>query len=289
MPAEPLILDSITHLKPEHRGRPVLSGSHGGRYAAWYAAEMGAGAAIFNDAGIGRDRAGVSGLALLAKLSIPAACVSHRSARIGQGQHALEHGVLSEVNAPAAALGLTAGMTAREAMARLAAADLAVPPKPPAEHEARRDVPELGRDGVRVIVMDSISLVSAADVGHIAVTASHGGLLGGRPETAVKYPVFAVVTNDADRGCDDAGITRLPALDAQNIAGACVAASSARIGDGASTLDDGIISVVNETARRHGGAVGQTCRAFVAAMVAARAGAISAETIVMIDANISNL
>lgn len=271
MPSAPLVLDSVTHLKPKHRGRAALCASHGGRYAGWYAADKQVGAVILNDAGIGREAAGIGGMEFLAGLRIPAACVSHRSARIGEGAHMLAHGVLSHVNDPAGALGLVVGMTARAAMARLDASALVVRDRPPAEHEARRDVPELGRDKVRVIVMDSNGLVTPDDAGHVIVTASHGGLLGAKPETAVKYPVFAAVYNDADCGIDDAGISRLPALDARGIAGACVSAFSARIGDGQSTLDDGFVSALNDNARRHGGAIGQSCRLFVAAMVAAGA------------------
>ena len=54
-------------------------------------------------------------------------------------------------------------------------------------------------------------------------TGSHGALLGGKPETAIKIPVFAAIYNDADFGIDDAGIARLPALDARGIAGAASA------------------------------------------------------------------
>lgn len=270
MPNAPLVLDSVTHLKPEHRGRAALCGSHGGHYAGWYAADKQVGAVILNDAGVGREAAGISGMEFLAGLRIPAACVSHRSARIGDGAHMLTHGILSYVNEPAGAIGLVVGMAARAAMALLDVASLVVRDRPPAEHEARRDVPELGRDKARVIVMDSNGLVTPEDAGHVIVTASHGGLLGAKPETAVKYPVFAAVYNDADRGIDDAGISRLPALDARGIVGACVSAFSARIGEGQSTLDDGFISALNETARRHGGTVGQSCRQFVSLMVAAR-------------------
>jgi len=87
---------------------------------------------------------------------------------------------------------------------------------------------------------------------------------------AIKHPVFACVCNDADRGAGNAGTTRLPALDQRGIAAACVSAFSARIGDGRSTLADGYISTVNETARRYGGLVGQSTREFVATMLAAR-------------------
>ncbi|MBU2531945.1 MAG: hypothetical protein KKB37_04355, partial [Alphaproteobacteria bacterium] len=143
-------------------------------------------------------------------------------------------------------------------------------PPPPVLDEARTEDLAAGREGVRVIIADSNSLVCEEDSGHVFVSASHGGLLGGRPETAVKYPVFAAVYNDADRGAGDAGISRLPALDERGIAGACVSAFSARIGDGRSIYHDGYISALNHKATKYGGAIGQSCREFVVAMVEAK-------------------
>jgi hypothetical protein len=269
MPANFVVLDSVTHLSEADRGRSSYCASHGGVYAGYYAAKCGAGAVIFNDAGVGREMAGVAGLGLLDDLEVPAATVSHRSARIGDGADGLVRGVLSTINTAARSLGLVEGMACAEALKILSEADLQPAPAPPALAEARFES-EVGRDGVRVIITDSNSLVEPDDAGHVFVSASHGALLGGRPETAVKYPVFAGVYNDADRGADDAGISRLPALDARGIAGACVSAFSARIGDGRSTYNDGYISAVNETAIQHGGAIGQSCRAFVEIMVEAR-------------------
>jgi hypothetical protein len=268
---EPVVLDSVTHLTDEHRGCVALCMSHGGHYAAYYAAAKGVAALILNDAGVGREQAGLAGLAYLEKLGVPAASVSHRSARIGDGRDGLARGLLSFANRPAATLGVKPGLSSKQALEILAAAGLQPAGEPPSEAEHRYEIAEAGSDGVKVIVMDSISLVRPDDAGHIIVAASHGGLLGGRPETAVKYPVFAAVTNDADRGIDDAGVSRLPAMDARGIAGACVSAFSARIGDGKSTFEHGYISTLNETARKHGGEIGQSCRTFVAAMVAARA------------------
>jgi hypothetical protein len=272
---EPVVLDSVTHLEAKHRGAVAYCASHGGSYAAYYAAAKGVAALILSDAGIGRERAGVAGLDLLEKLGVPAAAISHRSARIGYGSDGVARGILSTVNDPAAALGLEVGMACRTALERLAGAGLPPAPAPAAAEEFRFEISEAGRGGVKVIVMDSISLVTPADIGHVIIAASHGGLLGGRPETAVKQPVFAAVVCDADRGIDDAGISRLPAMDARGIAGACVSAFSARIGDGRSLYQDGFISVVNDSARQHGGLIGQSCRDFVAAMVAARAGQIA--------------
>jgi len=203
----------------------------------------------------------------LADRGVPGACVGHMTARIGDGADMLARGRLSAVNAPAAALGLTGGMAAQAALSVLAAAGL-----PPATtggtlDEARREIEGAGRGGVRVIVLDSNGLVGPGDSGHVVVTGSHGGLLGGRPETAVKAQVAAALYNDAGIGVDDAGISRLPALDARGIAGACVSCFSARIGDGMSTWQDGFVSALNPLAAARGGRIGQSARDFVAAML----------------------
>ncbi len=270
LPPAIVVLDSVTHLEPKHHGAVAFCGSHAGIYAAYYAAYKGLAAVILNDAGIGRERAGVAGLALLEKLGVPGAAISHLSARIGEGQDGVSRGILTTVNGPAAKLGLAPGQSCREALLLLHEAAPGPSPRPEPLEESRFEVSEAGRGGVKVIVVDSMSLVKPEDDGHIIVAASHGGALGGRPEMAIKYPVFACICNDADRGIDNAGTTRLPALDQRGIAAACVSAFSARIGDGRSTLADGYISTVNDTARRHGGLVGQSAADFVAAMVTAR-------------------
>lgn len=260
-----LVLDSVTHLTDAAAGRAVLCASHGGVYAAWYAARKGVSAMILHDAGIGRDGAGIGGLDWLAARGLPGACIGHRSARIGAGADMLSRGLLSAVNAPAAALGLHQGMRASEALAILAAAGL--PPASVAEamDESRRVI--FSRRGIQVIALDSNGLVGPQDAGHIVVTGSHGGLLGGRPETAVKAAVFAALYNDAGFGIDDAGISRLPALQARGIAGACVSCFSARIGEGMSTWNDGVVSALNPLAALHGGRIGQSARDFVAALL----------------------
>ena len=51
--------DSITRIGSEATGAVVVNGSHGGLYAAYLAAKLGVAAAVFNDAGVGRDRAGI--------------------------------------------------------------------------------------------------------------------------------------------------------------------------------------------------------------------------------------
>ena len=84
------------------------------------------------------------------------------------------------------------------------------------QEETRHRVAE-GESGIAALALDSASLVKPEDAGAIVLTGSHGALLGGRPETAIKVAVFGAVYNDADRGIDDAGISRLPALDQRGI------------------------------------------------------------------------
>ncbi len=265
-----IILDSVTHMQDTHRGKAIVCASHGGLYAGYYAAKMGVGAIVFNDAGVGRDRAGVAGVKLLDDLGTPAATISHRSARIGDGADTAKRGRISYVNPTAKALGVTVGQSVEEVMQIWDKNELIPSPPPAPLEEARYEAREAGGNGVRVMVLDSMSLVDQSDAGHIVVAASHGGLMGGNTTTAIKVNAFAALLNDADRGMDDAGISRLPVFDQRGIAGGCVSAFTARIGDGRSMLQDGVISACNETARKHGGRVGQRAQDFVAAMVEAR-------------------
>lgn len=270
-----IVRDSVTELDGSAHGVVVLAASHGGRYAAWCAARAGVAAVILSDAGCGRNGAGVAGLALLAALGVPAAAIDIWSARIGDGADCLARGRLSTVNPPAEALGLRIGMPAAAALDMLASAALRPSPMPGSLAESRRPIAEASVPPVHAIALDSTSLVRAEDSGHVVVTGSHGGILGGRAETAVSHPVFAALFNDAGMGIDGAGMTRLPALDVRGIAAATVSADSAEIGDGMSTWRDGTVSAVNATARRHGGEVGQSARAFVSALVAARVAQVA--------------
>ena len=258
-----LILDSVTHLKPEHRARAAYCASHGGVYAAYYAAKLGIGALIVNDAGVGRDRAGIAGLGLLDSLGVPAAAISYQSARIGDGNDGLARGVLSLVNAAAKKIGLFPELTCADALRMLSSRALTPAPLPMPIRESRFNIREPAHGACRVIGVDSNGLVTATDVGAIVITGSHGGLLGGSPATAIKFDARAAVFNDAGIGIDNAGVSRLAALDARGIAGACVSYMSARIGDARSTYEDGVISAVNATAAGLGGNVGQTCKEFV--------------------------
>ena len=254
-----LIADSITRVGTDAAGAVAVNGSHGGIYAAYLAAKLRVASAVFNDAGVGRDQAGIAGLDYLAGLGIPAAAVGHETARIGDGSDMMARGIITHANSPAIALGCHPGMACWDAAAALQRAGPSLREPPPALEAAFLLIAE----APVAWALDSASLVGAAQVGTIVVTGSHGGLLGGRPETALKIDAFAALFNDAGIGIDEAGVTRLPALDGRGIAAGTVAATSARIGDARSTYEDGILTRVNQRAAALGLGPGMTAREFV--------------------------
>ena len=106
-----VLIDSITQVEAGDTGRVVVSGSHGGTSAASFAADVPAALYVFNDAGTGKDRAGIAGLNMLEAVSIAAVAVRHDSARIGDARDTLENGVVSAFNDRAASFGAAVGMT----------------------------------------------------------------------------------------------------------------------------------------------------------------------------------
>jgi hypothetical protein len=255
----PILAPTITVLSGNTSGSVIVTGSHGGLYAGHLVLAACARAAIFNDAGIGRDRAGIAALNLLQQHGKAAAAVAHTSARIGDTDDMMSCGIISTANDLAAACGVTPGVSCLDAAALLEGAPLSATAMLAAPREAR--LTWTCKLQVRsVILVDSASLVTKDDVGAIIITGSHGGLIGGDPKKALRVDGFAAVFNDAGIGKDDAGTTRLPALDDRGIAAFTVAASSAHIGDARSSLSDGLISRVNRVADSLGARVGQNAR-----------------------------
>jgi hypothetical protein len=260
------ILDSATKLGPQVRGAVAVCGSHGGLYPAWCAARAGLRAVVLNDAGIGRNSAGVSGVAWLDGLGIPACAIDYRSARIGDGTDMLDHGVVSTANAAAARHGCQPGQTCRQVLESLARH--AYPrggEGVPSIGEARSRIASTGHRAVWAL--DSMALAQDSDARAVLVTGSHGALLGGRSDQMMAVDAYAAFFNDAGGGKDGAGYTRLRTLDARGMAAATVSCDSARIGDGRSTYETGVLSRVNEAAHRLELREGMTCREAVARLV----------------------
>jgi hypothetical protein len=250
--------ESVTQLQ-DVAGKVLVAGSHGGIIAAYLGATAGAHALILNDAGLGKDRAGIAGLFYLEDIGMAAAAVDCMSARIGDGADMLARGVISHANAYAALRGVVAGQSCRDAAERLRAAPAPrAGPPPYAEGRWR-----MAGGPPEVWALDSVGKIEPADAGRILVIGSHGALHGGRPESALAVDAAAAVFNDAGVGTDRIGITRLPVLSARGIPAATVDCMSARIGDGRSMWESGLISHVNAAAARMGAAPGMSVQAFV--------------------------
>lgn len=114
-----VLIDSITEVRPDHAGDAVVSGSHAGVSAARFALAVHAGLYAFNDAGLGKDRAGVAGLAVLDAQGIAAVAVGHDTARIGEAADTLASGRVTVVNGAAERAGAIAGEGLAELLARL--------------------------------------------------------------------------------------------------------------------------------------------------------------------------
>lgn len=112
-PAAVVLLDSVTEVTSAHNHCFVVTGSHGGQSAGRYALAVNARLYAFNDAGIGKDEAGIAALAMLDAAGQPAVAVAHTSARIGEAADTWSHGVISCTNAAAAALGYRSGTRLR--------------------------------------------------------------------------------------------------------------------------------------------------------------------------------
>jgi hypothetical protein len=251
-----LAVPTVTKLPPSADGAVIVGGSHGAVYAAYLSAKAGARAAIHNDAGVGRDEAGVSGLAWAEANGMAMAAALSGSARIGDGADMLRRGIVSRVNPLAAVCGVHAGQSVAEAAELLKAA--------PWPHPKPAPLTEGRTMAGRILCVDSITLTTARDRGKVVASGSHGGVPAG--ETALAFGPLLALFNDAGFGMEHAGVAGLAILDKAGIAAAAVSTMSARIGDGRSTLLDGFLSEVNQTAYRLGARQGRSALAFALAV-----------------------
>ena len=117
---EIVLIDSITMVEIGDSGQVIVSGSHGGANVGEITLRYAPSLAVFNDAGIGKDRAGVIALDILDEQGIPALAIDHLSARIGDAGDMWENGVVSTLNGVAERLGFKVGAKLSEAVEELA-------------------------------------------------------------------------------------------------------------------------------------------------------------------------
>lgn len=109
---------------------------------------------------------------------------------------------------------------------------------------------------VDILTVSSSASATSESAGNVIVSGSYGGEYNAYH--AAKWKIRGVVLNDAGIGARNAGIKGLPYLDRIGLAGATADAWTCHIADGEHMLENGIISHVNESAKRLGCAVGQS-------------------------------
>jgi len=112
-------MDSNSMIKRENQKDVIMTGSHGGLVGDRRAVSHPVVAAFYNDAGVGKDKSGISKLAFLQQIGVLSATVEANSARIGDGLDTYQSGVISYVNDLAKSYGIFPGMKASEGAARI--------------------------------------------------------------------------------------------------------------------------------------------------------------------------
>lgn len=216
----------------------------------------GAKAIIATDAGIGKDEAGISGLKHGETIGVPVAAIAVMSAETSNGRSTLL-GEISRANAQARTLGVTPGMLGYEAAARLAKAPAGKPiPTAPGVEERPVVVEETpkgriwatpGTTAIRHKVPNDV-ICSGANSSRI----SSDGVL--------RIGAKGSIANDAGIARNNSAVEGVMILGERGIPSAAVSTLSARLGEGRSTWNDGLISVVNQVAAARGIKVGMSAK-----------------------------
>jgi hypothetical protein len=256
-------LDSAADVLPRNRGRDVLvTASYIGVLPARLVHEHLPRAVIGFDGGVGPLGANIAGLWYYEALNIPAAAVDVMTIILGDGVDVYDNGLVSFVNRPAADCGVVPGMPAREAAQHMLEHE---PGQPTAYQVTNRRVLYQSPEGRQVVVTDSIVFGTEADRRNILVTAGHTGRSGARHIIHVRP--YGFICSDGGRGKNDSGMAGLTLTNDAGIAGATVDAKLARMGDGMSTYEDGVISAANALALDCGVSVGMSAQAAALCLV----------------------
>ena len=251
-----MALDSAADVLPRNRGFDVLvTASYIGVLPARLVHDHLPRAVIGFDGGVGPQGGNIAGLWYFEALNIPAAAVDVMTIILGDGVDTYRNGRISFLNRPAQDCGVRVGMPVHEAARQMLEND---PGTPSAYQVTNRRVMHETPDGRQVVVTDSIIFGSEADRRNVLVTAGHTGRSGARH--IIKVRPFGFVCSDGGRGRNDSGMAGLEITNAEGIAGATVDAVRARMGDGMSTYEDGVVSAANALATGCGVRVGMPAR-----------------------------
>lgn len=118
-----MVMDSVSFATAQDAGAVIVTGSHGGASAGEYALRCACRCLVANDAGFGRNDAGIRGLVALDEAGVAGIAVAHTSARIGDGADTWASGIVSFANDTARRHGVGLGLPLRDAVRALVAAE----------------------------------------------------------------------------------------------------------------------------------------------------------------------
>jgi hypothetical protein len=250
--------DSSSYLDPHPTGGNdvVVVGSYCGTRVLAPIFTRGVKAVIATDAGIGKDDAGISGLKHGEEIGVPVAAIVTMSAETSNGRSTLL-GEISRANAPARALGVFPGQIAYEAAARLALAPAGKPiPTPLGVEEAPVVVEETPKG--RIWATPGTTSIKEQIPNDVFCSGANSSRVFS--DGALRMAAKGAIANDAGIAKNNTAVEGLTLLGERGIPAASVATMSARLAEGLSTWNDGIISVVNRIAAARGVKVGMTAK-----------------------------
>lgn len=264
LPEGVVLLDSLGDLQAGNASPILVCGSHcgGNRDLARHVRNCHVKAVFLNNAGVGKNHAGIRGLIHYEAENIIACAVDNNSAEIGISHDTWESGIISHISSQAEALGIQIGDSVKEAVAKIITSinhPSSTQKSKNYESPITNDVQDNSNkgdlkkqsqtqvDGVLITVTDSITFLNKNNSGDIVVCGSHGGLSAG--DYAQKNRVKAVFFNDAGIGKNNAGVKSLESLSDAGILACTVDCMSAEIFNGQDVLANGIITVCNQLAK----------------------------------------
>ncbi len=263
LPEGVILLDSLGDLQLNNTSPILVCASHCGDNGTFArkVKNCHVKAVFLNNAGIGKNQAGISGLKHYEAENIIACAVDHYSAEIGIALDTWNSGIISHTTFQTEKHGIKIGDTVKEAVNKILNIinltsskqdnknsvsfineEKETPGKIDLKKQSQSQI-----DGVNITVTDSITFLNDKNAGDIVVCGSHGGLSAGH--YAQKHALKAVFFNDAGIGKNNAGIKSLDLLNDAGILACTVNCMSAEIFNGQDTLNNGIISVCNKLAK----------------------------------------
>ncbi len=257
LPEGVVLLDSLGDLRPSNTSPILVCGSHcgGNGDLARHVRNCHVKAVFLNNAGVGKNQAGIRELTNYEAEQVLACAVDNHSAEIGIACDTYESGIISHTTRKAASIGIRIGESVQKAIAKIIshgshtqqpAHSVSPDKEQKSNKQGLKKQTQSHIDGVCITVTNSITFLNESNSGDIVVCGSHGGLSAGN--YAKKYRVKAVFFNDAGIGKNNAGVKSLAFLNDAGIAACTVDCMSAEIFNGQDVLDNGIISVCNQLA-----------------------------------------